>query len=79
MREHIMGVAVSEIASEMRMVTERTTANSRKSRPMIPPISRIGVNTATREMLMDSTVDPISSAPLKAASIGFMPCPRYAG
>jgi hypothetical protein len=45
---HIIGVVVSETASETTMIaTESVTANSRNSRPTIPPISRIGMNTAT--------------------------------
>jgi hypothetical protein len=59
-----MGVVVSDITSDTRIVTDSTTANSRNRRPMIPPISRIGMNTATREMLIESTVKPISAAPL---------------
>ena len=52
---HIMGVVVREMIMEMRMATERVTANSRKSRPTMPPINRIGMNTAIREMLMEMT------------------------
>ena len=68
-----MGVAVSEITIETAMATERTTANSRNRRPTMPPIIRIGMKTAISEMLIDRTVKPISSAPLSAACIGFMP------
>ena len=35
------------------------------------------MNTATREMLIDSTVKPISRAPVIAASSGRMPCSRW--
>ena len=58
------------------MATERVTANSRKSRPTKPPMSRIGVKTAMSEMLIDSTVKPISAEPRSAASSGFIPCSR---
>ena len=71
-----MGVVVSETSSETPMATVRVTANSRNSRPTIPPIMRIGMNTATSEMLMESTVKPISFAPRKAACTGGMPCSR---
>ena len=71
-----MGVVVSETSSETRMVTDSVTANSRKRRPMMPPIIRMGMNTATSEMLMERTVEPISAAPLKAASIALMPFSR---
>ena len=40
---------------------------------MIPPISNSGMNTATSEMLIDSTVKPISREPVSAASSGAMP------
>ena len=55
------------------MATDSVTANSRNSRPTMPPISRIGMNTATSETLIESTVKPISRAPLSAASSGGMP------
>jgi len=44
-------------------------ANSRNNRPTIPPISRIGMNTAISEMLIDITVKPIFAAPLTAALV----------
>ena len=52
---------------------ESVTANSRNSRPTIPPIIRRGMKTATSEMLMERTVKPISSAPFSAACIGCSP------
>ena len=42
----------------------------------MPPISSSGMNTATSEMLMVSTVKPISWAPFSAAWNGCMPCSR---
>src|SRR6266446_4604595 len=68
-----MGVVVREIRRETPMATLRTTANSRKSRPTMPPISRMGIKTATSEVLMERTVKPISLAPFMVASRGFMP------
>ena len=62
-----MGVVVSETTMETAMATESVTANSRNSRPTMPPISSSGMNTATSEMLMVSTVKPISCAPFSAA------------
>ena len=55
-----MGVVVNETTSDTAIATESVTANSRNRRPTMPPISRIGMNTATSEMLMDKTVKPIS-------------------
>ena len=66
-REHIIGVAVSDISSEIAMAIESVTANSRNRRPTIPVISRMGINTATSDMLMVTTVEPISSAPFSVA------------
>ena len=66
-REHIIGVVVSETTSETRMAVESTTANSRNKRPTMPPISNIGMKTATSERLMESTVKPTSRAPRSAA------------
>ena len=44
-------------------------ANSRKSRPTMPPISRMGMKTAISEMLIEKTVKPISRAPCSAACV----------
>ena len=46
---------------------ESVTANSRKSRPTMPPISRMGMKTAISEMHMERTVKPISREPSMAA------------
>ena len=48
-------------------------ANEKKKRPTMPPMNRIGMNTATSDSVIESTVKPISFAPLIAASNGFMP------
>ena len=70
---HIIGVVVSEIASETRMASDNVIANSRNSRPTMPPISKIGMNTAIREMLIEVTVNPTSRAPRRAACSFGMP------
>jgi len=75
-RAHIIGVVVSETTSDTATATESTTANSRKSRPTIPPISRMGMNTATSEALIERTVKPISREPRSAAASGVSPCSR---
>ena len=66
-RAHSIGVVVSETTSETAMAALRVTANSRKSRPTMPPISRMGMNTAISEVLIETTVKPISRAPSNAA------------
>ena len=49
------------------------TANSRNTRPTMPPISSTGMNTAISEKVIDTMVKPISREPLSAASNGRMP------
>ena len=72
-----MGVAVSETQRETTMAPERVTANSRNSRPTMPFISRMGMKTAINEVLMVTTVEPISCAPSRLACIGVMPASRW--
>ena len=71
-----MGVVVSEIASEIRIATESTTANSRNSRPTMPPMARMGMNTAISDRLIAITVKPTSRAPAMAASKAGSPASR---
>ena len=72
-----MGVVVRETARETRMATDKVTENSRNKRPTMPPMSKRGMNTATKETLMERTVKPISCAPCNAACMGPMPCSMY--
>ena len=72
-RAHIIGVVVSETASDTRIAAESEIANSRNSRPTMPPIRRIGMNTAISDRLIDTTVKPTSRAPFSAASRGAIP------
>ena len=62
-RAHIIGVVVSETNSEIRIATDSVTANSRKRRPTMPPMSRMGMNTAMSDRLIDRTVKPTSRTP----------------
>ena len=75
-RAHMAGVAESETHRETTMAMLNVTANSRNSRPMMPPIRRMGINTEINEMLIDKTVGPISWEPFKAASKGESPASR---
>ena len=59
------------------MAALKVTANSRKILPTRPPIIRIGMNTAISDVLIESTVNPISLAPRNAAATGVIPCSRY--
>ena len=52
---------------------ETVTANSRNTRPTMPPISSTGMNTAISEKVIDTMVKPISREPFSAASNGRMP------
>src|SRR5579885_2296946 len=64
-----MGVTVREMSRESSTATLSVTANSRKSLPTMPRISRMGIKTATREALIERTVKPISRA-LQGSSEG---------
>ena len=72
-RDAIMGVSVRDTMADTAMVMDTVTANSRNSRPTMPPISSSGMNTATSDRLIDSTVKPTSRAPRIAASNRGMP------
>ncbi len=74
--EHKTGVKVSEIAAEATTATDTVTANSRKRRPMMPPMNNSGMNTAISEKVIEMIVNPIWPAPFNAASSGRMPCSR---
>jgi hypothetical protein len=66
-------VSVSDTKAETITADDTVMANSRNSRPTMPPISSSGMNTAISEMLIETIVKPISPAPFNAASSGFMP------
>ena len=72
-RAHIIGVSVSDTKAETAIAAVTVMANSRNSLPIIPPMSRSGMNTATSDILIESTVKPISREPLSAASSGAIP------
>ena len=76
MREHIIGVRVSETTAEMMMVTARVTANSRKRRPTTSPMNSSGMSTAISETVSETMVKPICSAPFSAACMGVSPSSR---
>jgi hypothetical protein len=50
----------------MKTAVVTVMANSRKSRPTMPPMKISGMNTATSEMLIERIVKPISPAPLSS-------------
>ena len=60
-------MVVREITSEIITATDSVTANSLNKRPVCPPINNSGINTATSDKLIDSTVKPTSRAPSSAA------------
>ena len=68
-----MGVSVNDTNADAAIATVTTTANSLKMRPMIPPISSTGMNTATSDTVIDMIVKPISRLPFSAASKGSEP------
>ena len=63
----IIGVAVKESTSEMITATESVIVNSRNSRPIIPPIKRIGKKTPMSDKLIENTVKATSLVPSRAA------------
>ena len=72
-----MGVTVSETISDTPIAAVRVTANSWNTRPTMPPISRMGKNTATSEIDMDTTVKLTSRAPFMAAVRRSSPFSRW--
>ena len=74
---HSIGVVVSEITSEISTEADSVMANSLNRRPTCPPMNSSGMNTATSDRLIDSTVKPTSRAPLSAASSRPMPASMW--
>ncbi len=68
-----MGVKVIDTTPEIKIATVMVTANSRNSRPRMPPMNRIGMNTAASETVIETIVNPISFDPISAASYGGTP------
>ena len=66
-RLHSIGVSVIDTTPEMRIAAVIVTANSRNSRPRMPPMNRIGMNTAASDVVIVRIVKPISFEPLSAA------------
>ena len=64
---------MSDTKAETAIAAVTVMENSRNSRPTIPPISNSGMNTATSDRLIESTVKPISREPFSAASNGGIP------
>jgi len=72
------GVSVSDTKADMTTAGSDGDGEFREnSTPTIPPISSIGMNTATREKVIDTMVKPISREPLSAASKGVAPFSRW--
>ena len=68
---------VSDTSIDIAIDTDKVTENSRNKRPTIPPISSSGINTATSDTLMVSTVKPTSRAPASAACTREAPRSRW--
>jgi hypothetical protein len=76
-RLHSIGVSVTDTTPEMRMAAVIVTANSRKRRPRMPPMKRMGMNTAASDVVIVMIVKPISFDPVSAASSGVSPRSRW--
>ena len=68
-----MGVRVKDTTAEIKMATNKVTANSWNKRPMTSPINSSGINTAIKDTVKDTMVKPICLDPLRAACIGDSP------
>ena len=68
MREHIIGVSVSDTIAETTTAMVSVSANSRNMRPTRPVMNSSGMNTAISDSVSEMTVKPISRAPSSAAS-----------
>ncbi len=69
-----MGVRVREMNPEMRIAVAMLTENSRRSLPTMPPMKSTGMNTTTREIVMERIVKPISLEPRSDAVRASSPC-----
>ncbi len=65
------------MTSEISTAADSVTANSRNNRPTWPPMKSSGMNTATSDRLIDSTVKPTSRAPSSAACMRPMPASMW--
>ena len=59
-----MGVKVSDTNAETSTAIDSVRANSRIMRPTSPPMNSRGMNTASSEQVSETTVKPISEAPM---------------
>src|ERR1700733_10861359 len=72
-RLHSMGVKVKEINPEIIVMAAKVMANSLKILPISPPINRIGIKTASRDIDIETIVKPISRDPSSEATKGDSP------
>ncbi len=72
-RPQIIGVRVSEMTAEMMMAKVSVQANSRSTRPIMPPMNRSGMNAAISDRLMDTMVKPIWREPVERRLQRFHP------
>ena len=72
-----MGVALRDTSSDTTMAPITTTANSRNTRPTMPPMNRMGMKAAIRARLMDTSVNQISRVPSRAACGAVLPRSRW--
>jgi hypothetical protein len=76
-RLHSIGVSVTDTTPEIRIAVVIVTANSRKRRPRMPLMNRIGMNTAASDAVIVRIVKPISFDPFSAASSGRSPASMW--
>jgi hypothetical protein len=72
-RAQSIGVSVNETSSETAMAKAAVKPNELMKRPTMPPMKPTGRKTASSEIVVAMTANPISRVPSMAASNGPMP------
>ena len=72
-----MGVTVNEKIPDIRTATLMVTPNSRKYRPVTPPMNRTGMNTAISDSVIETIVEATSLTPATVACIRGSPRSRW--
>ena len=71
------GVSVSEMKPDTSTAVVTVMANSRNRRPVMPPMKKTGMKTATSEIVIERMVKATWPPPLIAASIGGSPASMW--
>ena len=77
MREQSMGVSVRAVSVEAKTVTVTVSPNSKKNRPISPPVKATGINTAARERVLAMAGKATSVVPVRAAGFDSTPASMW--